>query len=347
MERQKTLKQYLAGQQSQPINESLTLLAIGLIALAAKPAITAWAGEAGKGMGQFFGGIGQFFGWTAEKREERKKKKEQEKADKEREKQEKEEQERLKKDADRKAFYALLDQADKNTKDPNGKSAIELLRQSSVDGDGNPVPFDQMGQRMKEISGKDPDKALNDVGIKTALSDNEIEETEKTATENLKKMTPEEREDAVKKQQEIATKSAKERQEYEGKEKELQEKLKKAEDDSDQKTIEETKKELEDHKKNMPQSMKVVVSISSTTPDQEKDTEPQKSLGDDKGEEGEAEVDDPENPGQKKKIKVVWHTGPRGGRYYYAPGKPKTDDHKVYEGSSLKKYLLEQLVLNE
>ena len=38
-------------------------------------------------------------------------------------------------------------------------------------------------------------------------------------------------------------------------------------------------------------------------------------------------VTDPET-GKKKK--VVTHTGPRGGKFYYPEGKPKNDEHKVY-----------------
>lgn len=41
----------------------------------------------------------------------------------------------------------------------------------------------------------------------------------------------------------------------------------------------------------------------------------------------EAEVTDPDTG---KKIKRVIHTGPKGGRFYYPDGKPKTPEHKVY-----------------
>lgn len=42
----------------------------------------------------------------------------------------------------------------------------------------------------------------------------------------------------------------------------------------------------------------------------------------------EEEVDDPNNPG--KKIKVKTYTGPRGGKFYYPDGKPKKPENKVY-----------------
>jgi hypothetical protein len=64
----------------------------------------------------------------------------------------------------------------------------------------------------------------------------------------------------------------------------------------------------------------------------------------------EEEVTDPETG---KKIKVTTYTGPRGGKFYYPDGKPKTPENKVYVGESiqsklqkynnLKHYLLEKL----
>lgn len=49
------------------------------------------------------------------------------------------------------------------------------------------------------------------------------------------------------------------------------------------------------------------------------------------------EVTDPKT-GKKKK--VTTHTGPRGGKFYYPEGKPKTAEHKVYVQESLKNYLI-------
>ena len=47
------------------------------------------------------------------------------------------------------------------------------------------------------------------------------------------------------------------------------------------------------------------------------------------------------------KIKVKTYTGPRGGKFYYPEGKPKTPENKVYVESlkprNLMKYLLERL----
>ena len=64
----------------------------------------------------------------------------------------------------------------------------------------------------------------------------------------------------------------------------------------------------------------------------------------------EEEITDPET-GEKKK--VTTYTGPRGGKFYYPDGKPKTPENKVYVHESvditsmkykkLKNYLLESL----
>lgn len=50
------------------------------------------------------------------------------------------------------------------------------------------------------------------------------------------------------------------------------------------------------------------------------------------------EVKDPDTG---KKVKVVTHTGPRGGKFYWPEGSPKDDKHKVYvqENISLVDYL--------
>ena len=52
------------------------------------------------------------------------------------------------------------------------------------------------------------------------------------------------------------------------------------------------------------------------------------------------EVKDPKT-GEKKK--GTTHTGPRGGKFYYPDGKPKTPENKVYVQESLKNYLINKL----
>lgn len=51
-------------------------------------------------------------------------------------------------------------------------------------------------------------------------------------------------------------------------------------------------------------------------------------------------VTDPETG---KKIKVVTHTGPKGGKFYYPDGKPKTPENKVYVKESLPDYIKSRL----
>ena len=49
-----------------------------------------------------------------------------------------------------------------------------------------------------------------------------------------------------------------------------------------------------------------------------------------------------EDPKTGKKIKVKTYTGPRGGKFYYPEGSPKTPENKVYvESISILDYLLE------
>ena len=50
------------------------------------------------------------------------------------------------------------------------------------------------------------------------------------------------------------------------------------------------------------------------------------------------------NPKTGEKKKVVTHTGPRGGKFYYPDGKPKKPENKVYvESESLKDYLIKSI----
>ena len=62
----KSLKEYLI--ESQRVDEVLmTMMAIGLISLAAKPMLTSFAEKAGTGVGSFFGGLANLFGFGSNK----------------------------------------------------------------------------------------------------------------------------------------------------------------------------------------------------------------------------------------------------------------------------------------
>jgi hypothetical protein len=69
----------------------------------------------------------------------------------------------------------------------------------------------------------------------------------------------------------------------------------------------------------------------TTKDDTTKDDTTKDDTGEEKDEEGnivkDEEITDPETG---KKIKVKTHTGPRGGKFYYPDGKPKTPENKVY-----------------
>lgn len=128
-------------------------------------------------------------------------------------------------------------------------------------------------------------------------------------------------------------------------ENEYKEKSKKLEDEYQEKIDNETdkdkKKELEDEweKEEAKLSAQKNKQLDAIDDNDEHDTEK------DETKKGKYKVKDEEvtDPDTGKKIKVKTYTGPRGGKFYYPDGKPKTPDHKVYVESeqynSLSNYL--------
>ena len=356
-----SLKSYL--QESFRVDESLTLLAIGLIAFAAKPMLKEFGGKAGEGVGDFFGGLANFFGIGKKAREEKERKKrekerearEKEKEDREwektkrewekedREREEKEEQERAQKE--QAAMANILNVAEKKVTKPEDKETIDLIRSSSVDKDGNPVPVDKMGDRMKELTGKEPKEVLAAQGVKD-LDDKDAEKYQKAVTDEVSKMSPEEREkvanEGLKKSKELSASMQKHKDESD----KLQKELDDAKKSGDENKIKEAEKALDEHNRNAKGPAATLAKVvNKINPKKDETTEPKKDEPKEKeGADGEpagttAKEEEVVDKETGKKVKRKVYTGPKGGRYYYPDGSPRTPEHKVYVESSLGEYL--------
>ena len=242
----KSLREYLV--ESQRVDEVLmTMIAIGLISLAAKPMLTSFAEKAGTGVGSFFGGLANLFGFGSNKdkddskdnRDNKSKRGSNSSDDKNKDYNAKEHS----------LFSNLLQLAKKHTTDAANNKVIELLEGSSVDKDGNPLPLDKMGKRMQELTGSDPKDTLKAMGVKT-LEGDELKKAQADAEKALKKLTPEQREEFAKKQLEQAKQTSKAMQEYKDKTEKLEKELEDAKKSGDKNKIEKAQKALDDHKKN-------------------------------------------------------------------------------------------------
>lgn len=266
-------------------------------------------------------------------------------------------------------FNSLLMMARKsneNNKNANEKkkneSMIKLLTACSFDKDGNEIPLEDRIDKMKDSMSPEQFKAFKKDMTDTyeKNKDNQdFKDALKKAKDNIK---PEEYDKMI----EEAKKEAKTTLDQLDKEKEEiekhEEEIKKLEDeinggDEKDKEIRELKKQLEELKKNPPQTITSLATgvsaggeSTSSNDDSKSDNNDSKSDDDDsKNDDTESkytikdeEVTDPET-GKKKKVKT--HTGPRGGKFYYPDGKPKTPENKVYlESILLQDYLLESII---
>lgn len=138
------------------------------------------------------------------------------------------------------------------------------------------------------------------------------------------------------------------KKEYEQKEKDFEKEWEKKLDDA--KDDEEGEKILADYEK-AKKKLKAEKHKAMDSIDDNDDHDTDK----DETKQGKYKVKDEEitDPDTGEKIKVKTYTGPRGGKFYYPDGKPKTPENKVYVHESveitlnryrnLKKYLLEKL----
>ena len=250
----KSLKEYLI--ESQRVDEVLmTVMAIGLISLAAKPMLTSFAEKAGTGVGSFFGGLANLFGFGSNKDKDDSKDYKKSKSkdnNKSKGKNDNDSSDDKNKDYNAKEhglFSNLLQLAKKHTTDAANNKVIELLEGSSVDKDGNPLPLDKMGKRMQELTGSDPKDTLKAMGVKT-LEGDELKKAQEDAEKALKKLTPEQREEFAKKQLEQAKQTSKAMQEYKDKTEKLEKELEDAKKSGDKGKIEAAQKALDTHKKN-------------------------------------------------------------------------------------------------
>ena len=126
-------------------------------------------------------------------------------------------------------------------------------------------------------------------------------------------------------------------------------------DEESKKKLEDLKKEQEDIKKQQKENDSKLEELKKAKGKQGEPAEPQTkeidgetfTLKDGKwvNKDGETmeeeEITDPNDP--DKKIKVKAYTGPRGGKYYWPDGKPKTPENKVYIQESFVDYLYRML----
>ena len=244
----KSLKEYLI--ESQRVDEVLmTMIAIGLISLAAKPMLTSFADKAGAGVGSFFGGLANLFGFGSNKDKDDSKDYKKSKSKSKNDDNISDDKNKDYNAKEHSLFSNLLQLAKKHTTDAANNKVIELLEGSSVDKDGNPLPLDKMGKRMQELTGSDPKDTLKAMGVKT-LDGDELKKAQADAERALKKLTPEQREEFAKKQLEQAKQTSKAMQEYKDKTEKLEKELEDAKKSGDKNKIEAAQKALDTHKKN-------------------------------------------------------------------------------------------------
>ena len=243
----KSLKEYLI--ESQRVDEVLmTMIAIGLISLAAKPMLTSFAEKAGTGVGSFFGGLANLFGFGSNKDKGDSKDYKKSKSKSKNDDNSSDDKNKDYNAKEHSLFSNLLQLAKKHTTDAANNKVIELLEGSSVDKDGNPLPLDKMGKRMQELTGSDPKDTLKAMGVKT-LEGDELKKAQADAEKALKKLTPEQREEFAKKQLEQAKQTSKAMQEYKDKTEKLEKELEDAKKGGDKDKIKKAQKALDDHKK--------------------------------------------------------------------------------------------------
>ena len=363
-----SLKSYL--QENLRVDESLTLLAIGLIAFAARPMLKQFGEKAGEGVGEFFGGLADFFGLSKKAREEKERKRrekekearEKEKEDREWEKtkrewekedherEEKEKQDRLNKESleendaekEQAAMANILNVAEENATKPEDKETIDLIRSSAVDKNGDPIPINKMGERMEELTGKDPQEVLGDRGVKP-MDEKESEKYQKAIVDKVGKLSPEERQkianDGLKKSKELSASIQKHKDET----KKLENDLEEAKKSGDEAKIKAAQEALQKHNDNATGVAATVTKITNKDNSTENKPKEDPNKGVDGEPEGttakEEDVTDKET-GEKVKRKV--YTGPRGGRYYYPNKSPHKPENKVYV-ESLSSHLIKNL----
>jgi colicin import membrane protein len=254
------------------------------------------------------------------------------------------------------SLLAIAAKANEKEKDPEKKakmdSMIDIMTASTYDENGNLLSMEDRRKKMKELVGEDNwtefEKDLNDMqkNVKEGELKTAIEETKNNLTEDDIKSLIE--------NQKSRAKSAGDRIKTENDElKALKDELTtlKQDPEGNKDKIKEKEDAIEDKIKKStlgkasPSAAKASIDkVGKEEGEGKTEPKPEDKTGDDgKGkketetekeetEEGkyivkDEEVTDPET-GEKKKVKT--YTGPRGGKFYYAEGKPRKPEYKIY-----------------
>ena len=249
---------------------------------------------------------------------------------------------------------------DKSKKEEN-EAMLNLLAACSYDKDGNEIPMEDRLEKMKDIVGEDRWDAFKDDMNKKYEENKDNEDFKKAlenAKENISKKDIEEFIAETKKNAKTTLEKVEhEKKEQERIDKELEEINKQLKDkETDSEKINKLKEEVDKLKKEKENLVKqsvvgkaspnTVNSVINNINSDENKTDDKKNKPE-KDKDGniikQEEIKDPKT-GEKKK--VITHTGPRGGKFYYPDGKPKKPENKVYVENkkycSLSNYLFEK-----
>ena len=272
---------------------------------------------------------------------------------------------------DAEAFNTLLfmaKESNQKEKDANiqkkNDAMIKLLISCSFDKNGNEIPLEERINKMKDVMSPEQFDQFKKEMTETYEKNKNNKEFKESLAKAKANFNPEKYEKMLKaaksEAKTVIRAIEKEQKELEDYEKKLQE-LEDSVNNTDKKDVEirDLKKQLEEMKKNPPKTMTSVATGVKATSTKKKTEEPKKKTEEPKKKteepkkkteepkkEGKYEVKDEEvkDPKTGKNIKVKTYTGPRGGKFYYPEGVPKTKKHKVYvESISLQDYLLESI----
>lgn len=330
----------------------LTLVAASVLAYCCKPLLeTDVAKSIGGGIGMMFGGIGSLFGLGKRKDKDEKDrdnakdelnrlKSEIEKTKSEAEKEKlRSEIERLKNKGESNPkkendmMQVMLDQARKSAKsekDPAKRKKLldscDVIQSLTTSKDGKPLAIKDMKSRAKEIYDVDFEDLSKELDIKK-LSDKEEKEIENGLEKNIKAIPEKEREKIAENGIKTANTKSKEVQTQKDKISKLQKELEDATSDDEKEKI---KKDLEETQKNS-----FAGKLLLPAPKSNDKKEPEKDNKEEYTKKRERITD----PKTGEKIRVTTYTGPRGGKFYYPKGSPRTPDHKVYIESAIATWL--------
>ena len=256
--------------------------------------------------------------------------------------------------------------ANEEEKDSEKKKKMDAILDvaiaSTYDENGNVLPLEEQRKKMKETVGEENWESFSK-GLNTYVNEAKEADIEKL-TKNIKSsyagLSQEEREkiddNQKKRAKEASERIAKEKAEQQKIDDEIADLQKQIEEKSKDSVMkDEANPEIEDTKKKIKElqdkrtelvnnSTLGAVSPSTTKAADNKDDKEDTKKDKDGNILNKEEVTDPETG---KKIKVITHTGPRGGKFYYPKGKPKKPENKVYVNENFKYTQLSNYLLNQ